>query len=212
MRFLSHFSLFEEWCCPYFTGDSALCTGCKVTVRPERSPLGCHESPPARCRLLASDLIAIFSLSFPLSLSLPRWPSWTELVAHCEWRRRCGGGMAESLWGVEGGTLFDGISHQQVQTGCRKVILLFMGVSDHLLNCYLKKKNCTLRWKLWAWPPSGWTFRAEQDKRWAVRSVLRCWTIWCALWMNLEDSLSGFFLFFGLGSPPTRGNALSTAL
>lgn len=48
--------------------------------------------------------------------------------------------MAESLWGVEGGTFFDGISYQQVQTGYGKVILLFMGVSDHLLNCYQKKK------------------------------------------------------------------------
>lgn len=102
MRYLSHFSLFEEWCCPYFTGDSALCTGCTVTARPESSPWGRCESLPARCRLLASDLIAIFSLSFPSSLSSPRRPSWTELVAHCaESRRRCGRGMGSG--GVGGG-------------------------------------------------------------------------------------------------------------
>lgn len=105
---------------------------------------------PARCPLSASDLLVIFSPGSPSHHHGSRAGLSSARLCGV-WGQRWGGGMAGSMsWGE---AAFDGISHQFIQTGCGKVILLLCFIHRSQLQSAVSQllSKCTVRQKLWAW-------------------------------------------------------------
>lgn len=156
---------------------------------------------PARCPLLASDLLAIFSLRSPSTFSSPWQPSWPELslTVRCLRAEGGGGGTAGSV-SLGGEAAFDGISHQ---TGCgkvrdqRSVISCFTAISKNAQW----GENYELGCKSWR----RWLLHCSSVLRYGVSNYDGNNTTWYTEWIACSTWKRS-------GSFQTQGNMLLITL